>query len=55
MSPDGKSAAFIRNWNLWVRDVATGQERALTTDGVKDFGYATDNAGWRTGDRPMIL
>jgi len=55
MSPDGKSAAFVRNWNLWVRNVATGQERALTTDGVKDFGYATDNAGWRTGDRPMIL
>ena len=55
VSPDGKSAAFVRNWNLWVRDVATGQERALTTDGVKDFGYATDNAGWRTGDRPMIL
>src|SRR5688572_18395886 len=26
MSPDGKQAAFIRNWNLWVRDVATGQE-----------------------------
>ena len=25
MSPDGKQAAFIRNWNLWVRDVATGQ------------------------------
>ena len=54
-SPDGRKAAFVRDWNLWVRDVATGQERALTTDGVKDFGYATDNAGWRTGDRPMIL
>ena len=31
---------------LWVRDVATGKETQLTTDGVKDFGYATDNAGW---------
>ena len=55
VSPDGKKAAFVRDWNLWIRDVATSQERALTTDGVKDFGYATDNAGWRTGDRPMIL
>jgi dipeptidyl-peptidase-4 len=55
LSPDGRKAAFIRNWNLWVRDVATGQERALTTDGVKDFGYATDNAGWRTSDRPVLL
>ena len=55
MSPDGKQAAFIRNWNLWVRDVATGQERALTTDGVKDFGYATDNAGWASSDRAILL
>ena len=41
-------AIFICDWNLWVRDVATGQERQLTTDGVKDFGYATSNAGWAT-------
>jgi hypothetical protein len=25
-SPDGKKVAFIRDWNLWVRDVATGKE-----------------------------
>jgi dipeptidyl-peptidase-4 len=53
-SPDGKSAAFIRDWNLWVRDVATGKETQLTTDGVKDFGYATDNAGWTKSDRPVL-
>ncbi|HEY5546280.1 MAG TPA: DPP IV N-terminal domain-containing protein, partial [Gemmatimonadaceae bacterium] len=55
VSPDGRSAAFIRNWNLWVRDVATGRERALTTDGVKDFGYATDNAGWASSERAILL
>jgi dipeptidyl aminopeptidase/acylaminoacyl peptidase len=55
LSPDGNSAAFIRDWNLWVRDVATGRERQLTTDGVTDFGYATDNAGWRRSDRPVLL
>jgi dipeptidyl aminopeptidase/acylaminoacyl peptidase len=48
MSPDGGKAIFICDWNLWVRDVATGQERQLTTDGTKDFGYATSNAGWAT-------
>jgi dipeptidyl aminopeptidase/acylaminoacyl peptidase len=48
MSPDGSKALFICDWNLWVHDVATGQERQLTTDGVKDFGYATSNAGWAT-------
>ena len=55
MSPDGKRGAFIRDWNLWVRDVATGQEKQLTTDGVKDFGYATDNAGWAGSDRAILL
>jgi len=55
VSPDGKRAAFIRDWNLWVRDVATGRETQLTTDGVKDFGYATDNAGWIRSDRPVLV
>jgi dipeptidyl-peptidase 4 len=55
LSPDGKCLAFIRDFNLWVRDVSTGQETQLTTDGVKDFGYATDNAGWTHSDRPVLL
>jgi len=55
LSPDKKRAAFIRDFNLWVRDVATGKETQLTTDGVKDFGYATDNAGWIHSDRPVLL
>jgi dipeptidyl aminopeptidase/acylaminoacyl peptidase len=55
LSPDGKKAAFIRNYNLWVKDVATGQETQLTTDGIKDYGYATDNAGWKSSDRPILV
>ena len=55
ISPDRKKAVFIRDWNLWARDVATGKETQLTTDGVKDFGYATDNAGWRKSDRAILL
>ncbi|MDB5190896.1 MAG: peptidase, partial [Segetibacter sp.] len=54
MSPDGKLAAFIRNYNLWVRNVATNKETQLTTDGIKDFGYATDNAGWKKSDNPIL-
>ena len=54
-SPDGTKAAFIRDWNLWVRDVASGQERQLTKDGEKDFGYATDNAGWASSERAILL
>jgi len=53
-SPDRKRVAFVRDWNLWVRDVATGRETPLTKDGIKDFGYATDNAGWARSDRPIL-
>src|SRR5215203_3871408 len=60
LSPDGKKAAYIKKgdtytWNLWVRDLATGKETQLTTDGVENFGYATDNAGWTHSDRPILL
>jgi dipeptidyl-peptidase-4 len=54
-SPDGKRVVFIRDWNLWMRDSLTKKETQLTKDGVKDFGYATDNAGWRKSDRPIVL
>lgn len=53
-SPDGKYTAFIRDWNLWIKEVESGDEKALTTDGVKDFGYATDNAGWKRSSRPIL-
>ena len=55
LSPDGKRAVFIRDWNLWVRDVASGKETQLTQDGVKDYGYATDNAGWASSDATVVL
>jgi len=55
LSPDSKRAAFIRDFNLWVRDIATGKDAQLTHDGAKDFGYATDNAGWIRSDRPVLL
>jgi dipeptidyl-peptidase-4 len=55
ISPDGTRAAFIREHNLWVRDLETGEETQLTTDGIKDFGYATNNAGWIKSDRPVLL
>ena len=54
-SPNGKKAAFIRNWNLWVRDADTKKETQLTTDGVENFGYATDNAGWKKSEQAILL
>ncbi len=55
VSPDKRRAAFIREHNLWVQDLASGKEIQLTTDGVEDFGYATNNAGWTKRDRPILL
>jgi len=54
ISPDGKKAVFIRDWNLWVKDLDTKKEAQLTTDGVKDYGYATDNAGWKHSDAAIV-
>jgi dipeptidyl aminopeptidase/acylaminoacyl peptidase len=55
VSPDGTKAAFIRDYNLWMKDLTSGEEIQLTKDGVKDFGYATNNAGWTKSDRPVLL
>ena len=55
VSPDGTKGVFIRDWNLWVRDMASGAERQLTKDGVESFGYATDNAGWTKSANAMVL
>lgn len=54
LSPDKQKYAFIRDWNLWTIDVATNKETQLTTDGVKDFGYATDNAGWIHSENAIL-
>src|SRR5256884_8758181 len=38
-----------------VRDVSSGKETQLTTDGVRDYSYALDNAGWTKSDNPILL
>ena len=55
LSPDSRKVAYIRDWNLWVRDIASGKETQLTTDGVPNYGYATDNAGWTHSDNPILV
>ena len=39
-SPDGKWSTFMRAGNLYLREIATGKERALTHDGTPEFAYA---------------
>ncbi|MDT9598728.1 S9 family peptidase [Sphingosinicella rhizophila] len=40
-SPDGKWAVSRRGHDLWIRSSATGEERALTSDGIADNSYAS--------------
>jgi len=54
LSPDGRWAVYIKDYNLWAKDLTSNQEAQLTTDGIKDFGYATNNAGWVHSDRPVV-
>ncbi len=54
LSPDGRMVVFIRDHNLWVRDLESADETQLTTDGVEDYGYGTNNAGWVRRDRPVV-
>ncbi len=54
-SPDGRLAAFRKDHNLWIRELATGTETQLTADGVEDYGYATDNAGWTRSENAIVL
>jgi len=55
VSPDGNRGIFISEHNLWMRDLATGKKTQLTTDGIEDFGYGTNNAGWTKSALPVLL
>ncbi len=54
LSPDGSRAAFIREHNLWVRNTDTNVLTQLTFDGMENYGYATNNAGWLRTDGPVL-
>ncbi len=41
LSPDGSMAAYVHDYNLWIRDISAGEKYPLTTDGSKDYAYAT--------------
>jgi len=41
LSPNAKFVAFVKDYNLFIKEVATNQEIQLTYDGKKHFAYAT--------------
>ena len=40
-SPDKRWAAYVKDYNLYLRDTSTGQTLQLTQDGVAGWDYAT--------------
>ena len=54
VSPDGNLAAYIDNYNLWVRNLYSNKKTQLTFDGYEDYGYSTNNAGWIKNDGPVL-
>ncbi len=54
LSPDGSKAVFIKDYNLWMRDMTTGTDVQLTQDGVEYYGYATNSQGWSRSPAPIV-
>jgi len=46
-SPDKKSAFFTKDGNIFLQDMATGSQRALTNDGEHNFGYGIYYDNWK--------
>ncbi len=39
VSPEGRKAVFVKDHNLWLRDLGSGRESALTSDGAPYFAW----------------
>lgn len=46
VSPNGQYMVFCKSHNLWLRDLQSGEERALTTDGSEDNAYGEPSSAW---------
>ncbi len=54
VSPDGNYAVFVRDYNLWLRNLQTGRERALTSDGEKFKVYAGTSTVFGRQEPPSV-
>lgn len=52
LSPDGTKEAFIKNANVYVRDVKTGAEKQLSVDGT-DGNYYSSWIAWSPDSRKV--
>lgn len=53
-SPDGKWAVYTKDHNMWVKNLETGEDLQLTSDGMEHYSYGRNNHGWWRSDRPIV-
>ena len=46
VSPNGKLLVFVRDYNLWLRNLETRDEEPLTRDGKEDYVYGAPGTAW---------
>jgi dipeptidyl-peptidase-4 len=54
ISPDMSKAVYIKDHNLWMRDLHSGVDTQLTFDGEEYYGYATNSQGWSRSNVPIV-
>ncbi len=52
-SPDGKREAFIRNYNVWLRDKETKNETVLSRDGSEGDYYTYASLRWSPDSKKL--
>lgn len=50
LSPGGQWLVFVKDYNLWVKEVSTGKISQLTHDGKDHFDYATPLSWYKVVD-----
>lgn len=56
VSPDGKKALYSKDNNLWMHDTVSGEDKALTSDGIAFYAYgAVPDATGRPAVKPEAV
>ena len=55
VSPDGTRAVFSRDHNLWLKNLDSGEEKPLTTDGERYYAYAANADATGPAIRPEAV
>ena len=50
IAPDGRYVAFVKDFNIWLRDTDSYETWPVTTDGVESCSYGGPNSAWGKGN-----